>query len=314
MTSQRSAELGQFLRSRRDRILPHDVGLPGGGQRRVPGLRREEVAVLASVGNTWYTWLEQGRDISPSVEVLESIARALRLSASERVHLLHLAGHSPSPGSGPNCQRANERATKIMQALAPLPAVLVTSWFQPISYNPPYRFMVDDLETIPEERRNLAILHLTDPRWIRGHADHELECAHVVAKLRAAYGRSLENAHWEPLLAMLRRESELFTRLWDTVNVAPDPNLIKTLENVHVGRINVGSTQLTFPETGADTISLFTYTPADQISTTRLNRLSEMIADGRVDHAEGSSQSQPPGPASQSDRASQPGVGRLRLV
>src|ERR1700761_2740390 len=86
----RRAELADFLRQRRASLKPEDVGLPGGGRRRTPGLRREEVAQLAGVGSTWYTWLEQGREVRASIEVFEALARALRLSPAERAHLILL--------------------------------------------------------------------------------------------------------------------------------------------------------------------------------------------------------------------------------
>src|SRR5579871_3321254 len=93
----RRAELATFLRSRRERLAPQDVGLPPGGRRRTPGLRREEVAQLAGVGVTWYTWLEQGRDINASEQVLDAISRTLLLDPHERAHLFTLAG-TVAPG------------------------------------------------------------------------------------------------------------------------------------------------------------------------------------------------------------------------
>ncbi|MGK8524642.1 helix-turn-helix domain-containing protein [Nocardia asteroides] len=89
--------LRDFLRARRARLRPEDVGIPATGRRRTPGLRREEVAVLAGVGVSWYTWLEQGRDITVSDEVLDAIARVLMLSEPERIHLYLLAGLNPPP-------------------------------------------------------------------------------------------------------------------------------------------------------------------------------------------------------------------------
>jgi transcriptional regulator with XRE-family HTH domain len=98
----RRSELADFLRRRRASITPDDVGLPNGGRRRTPGLRREEVAQLAGVGTTWYTWLEQGRDVRASLEVLEAIARALRLTPAERTHLVLLGrGEDPPPCKSP---------------------------------------------------------------------------------------------------------------------------------------------------------------------------------------------------------------------
>lgn len=93
-------ELGAFLRSRRERITPDQVGLPGTGRRRTPGLRREELALLAGISATWYTYLEQGRDIRASDQVLDALASALRLDRNERGHLFELAGHAPAAGTG----------------------------------------------------------------------------------------------------------------------------------------------------------------------------------------------------------------------
>src|ERR1700755_2655057 len=91
----RRSELADFLRSRRERITPDDVGLPAGGRRRTPGLRREEVALLAGVGVTWYTWLEQGREINASTQVLDAVASTLRLDRAEREHMYMLAEATP---------------------------------------------------------------------------------------------------------------------------------------------------------------------------------------------------------------------------
>jgi transcriptional regulator with XRE-family HTH domain len=98
----RRRELADFLRSRRERITPDQVGLPAGRRRRTPGLRREEVAQLSAVGVTWYTWLEQARDIQVSAQVLDAIARALMLDPPERAHLFVLAG-VPDPDPGREC-------------------------------------------------------------------------------------------------------------------------------------------------------------------------------------------------------------------
>src|SRR5690242_19521922 len=146
MASVRSRELGAYLRARRDRLSPEDVGLPGGGgRRRVKGLRREEVAVLANVGCTWYTWLEQGRNVQPSLEVLLGIADALRLSKDERRHLLLLGGY-PGAEPVPAYKRVDDQVQGLLDQLAPYPAVVMAPWFEPVAYNAPFRFLIDDLE------------------------------------------------------------------------------------------------------------------------------------------------------------------------
>src|SRR5262245_17838156 len=122
----RREELAAFLRSRRERITPEQVGLPRGRRRRTPGLRREEVAQLAAVGVTWYTWLEQARDIQVSAQVLDAIARALQLDRSERAHLFALAGSAdPSPGS--DCSGVTPALRMMLDRLEPYPACVQNS-------------------------------------------------------------------------------------------------------------------------------------------------------------------------------------------
>jgi transcriptional regulator with XRE-family HTH domain len=121
----RRSELADFLRDRRARVTPESVGLPGDGRRRTPGLRREEVAQLAGVGLSWYTWLEQGRDIRPSAQVLDALARVLRLGTAEHAHLFHLARvELPLPG-GDYPREAPPELAAIVEGLLPNPAYLI---------------------------------------------------------------------------------------------------------------------------------------------------------------------------------------------
>src|SRR5689334_18232147 len=120
----RRVELADFLRKRRESITPDEVGLPDGGRRRTPGLRREEVALLAGVGTTWYTWLEQGRDVRASLEVLEAISRALRLTPAERSHLILLGrGEQAKPCTAPP-EEVPPTLRRLVENLGPGPAYL----------------------------------------------------------------------------------------------------------------------------------------------------------------------------------------------
>ncbi|WJV38575.1 helix-turn-helix domain-containing protein [Raoultella terrigena] len=127
--SSRLREFGNFLRSRRARLSPDQVGLPDGFRRRTPGLRREEVAQLGDIGSTWYTWLEQGRDVRPSVEVLEAIARALQLDPAEKHYLFTLAAIS-SPDEKPKPdENVPDSLTRMLKAMVGQPAyVLGRRW------------------------------------------------------------------------------------------------------------------------------------------------------------------------------------------
>jgi transcriptional regulator with XRE-family HTH domain len=123
--SERRRDLGDFLRKRRACLSPYDVGLPSGNRRRTSGLRREEVAHLANIGTSWYIWLEQGRDVHPSAQVLESLAVALRLTPNERRHLFQLAGESLPPHMSPSEEKVSPALQKVLDDLDPTPAYVI---------------------------------------------------------------------------------------------------------------------------------------------------------------------------------------------
>ena len=131
----RREELADFLRTRRAALQPGDVGLPVGGRRRTPGLRREEVAQLAGVGTTWYTWLEQGREVRASLDVLEALARALRLNQAERTHLILLGrGEAPPPCKNP-AERVSSTLRRLIENLGPNPAYILGRRWDYLAWN-----------------------------------------------------------------------------------------------------------------------------------------------------------------------------------
>src|ERR1700690_1135317 len=139
MTSMtRRADLAEFLRARRAALGPADVGLPAGGRRRTQGLRREEVALLAGVSVSWYTWLEQGRPINASVDVLDALARALQLDAVERDHLLALAGHPMRRPIAPGGERASDALRRLLRSLEPAPAYILGPRWDFVEWNQPF--------------------------------------------------------------------------------------------------------------------------------------------------------------------------------
>src|SRR5919197_1954008 len=163
-TELRRRELGAFLRSRRERITPEQVGLRPSRRRRTPGLRREEVAQLAGVGVTWYTWLEQGRDIHPSAQVLDAIARTLQFDPHEHSHLFRLAGLATTTIAN-QCLELCPTAQPLIDQLEPFPACVVNDRLDLLAFNRVYASFFDDLDTIPIEDRNLLWLSFTHPRW-----------------------------------------------------------------------------------------------------------------------------------------------------
>jgi transcriptional regulator with XRE-family HTH domain len=207
----RRSELAAFLRSRRDRLAPEAVGLPRGTRRRAPGLRREEVAQLAGVGVTWYTWLEQGRSINVSAQVLSAIARALRLSADERDHMFTLAG-LPSPATERDEDVLTEALRAIVDNLEPLPAHVVTPRYDLLAWNQADARLLGDFGALPPERRNVLWLLFTEPAWRDMYGGWDGETARqTVARFRRSFAAHVDDPSWQGLVDELSERSSEFS-------------------------------------------------------------------------------------------------------
>ncbi|MET7933974.1 helix-turn-helix transcriptional regulator [Streptomyces sp. NPDC005322] len=266
----RRSELAAFLRSRRERITPEQVGLPRGRRRRTPGLRREEVAHLSTVGVTWYTWLEQARDIHVSAQVLDAIARALLLDRSERAHLFALAGTvDPSPWS--ECTGVPQALRLMLEQLEPFPAVVQNSRFDILAYNRTYRLLMCDLDALPPEDRNCLWLAFTNDDWRASLVEREETIRLMAAKFRAAMAERVAEPAWKALVKRLEDASEEFREIWARHEVVRPGDKIKVFRQSRVGIVRLASTGLwTGPNQGP---KLLTYTPADAESRERLERL-----------------------------------------
>lgn len=186
----RRAELAAFLRGRRARLRPGEVGLPGGGRRRTPGLRRQEVAELAGMSVDYYIRLEQGRGPHPSEQILAALARALMLTRDERDYLFRMAGVSPPPAASP--ARALDPATRhLLDSLADTPAYVLDAKYDVLAWNELATCFIGDLSAFPEADRNILRWMFRqpgdDPRW--SDADTLAFARGSVADLRAAYAR-----------------------------------------------------------------------------------------------------------------------------
>ncbi|MFB6675011.1 helix-turn-helix transcriptional regulator [Streptomyces sp. NPDC056390] len=269
----RRHELADFLRSRRARITPEQVGLPRGRRRRTPGLRREEIAQLSAVGVTWYTWLEQARDIQVSVQVLDALARTLLLDASERAHLFQLAGAvDPSPAA--SCQTVTPALRLMLEKLEPLPACIQNSRYDILAYNRTYGRLLGDLDTVAPEDRNCMVLICTNEQWRKSFVFLEDTIRLMAAKFRASMAGHLGEPAWELLLKRLEDESPEFREAWQLHEVVGTRSKTKYFRNAHVGPLSLVHTDLWLgPDQGA---RLVTYTPADEESRERLDRLQEL--------------------------------------
>lgn len=234
-------ELGAFLRNRRERLSPAQVSLPLGGRRRTPGLRREEVAVLAGVGVTWYTWLEQGRDIRPSPAVLDAIAGALRLDLEEREHLWVLATGHAAPGAplSPMCEVVTADHLSLLATLMPLPACIQTATYDILASNAAYRFLIDDLDAVPVADRNCMVRAFLDPVWQRSYGDYEAVTTRMVARLHAAIAEHLDDPAWTGLVERMRTESPRFDALWQSGEIARDTPDEQVFRHTRAGSVHV---------------------------------------------------------------------------
>ncbi|MER5882343.1 helix-turn-helix transcriptional regulator [Streptomyces sp. NPDC001941] len=269
----RRAELAGFLRSRRERIAPERVGLPRGARRRTPGLRREEVAQLSAVGVTWYTWLEQGRDIQVSPQVADALARALLLDASERAHLFALAGVA-DPAPGGSCPTVTPALRAMLEQLSPVPACVQNSRYDILAYNATYGRLLCDLDELPPEDRNCMWLSFTNPRWRASVADLPEMNRTMAAKLRASMAGHWNEPAWKALVARLEAASGEFRELWARHEVVAASGRAKYVFNAHVGRLHLEHTNLWLgPMSGP---RLVAYVPLDEESRRGVERLAEL--------------------------------------
>jgi transcriptional regulator with XRE-family HTH domain len=234
----RRAELAHFLRNRRHGIQPHEVGLAGGGRRRTPGLRREEVAQLAGVGATWYTWLEQARDVRASLDVLEALARALRLSQAERTHLILLGrGEEPPPCKAP-AERVSPTLRRLIENLGANPAFVLGRRWDYLAWNDAAIALLGDLARVPRASRNHAWLTFTDPARREMFTDWERSSRLLVAKFRADSARHIGDPEFEALISALRNTSPEFARAWERHEVSQGGGGRKDLRHPRAGMLS----------------------------------------------------------------------------
>jgi transcriptional regulator with XRE-family HTH domain len=231
----RRNELADFLRRRRESLQPEDVGLPGGGRRRTPGLRREEVAQLAGVGTTWYTWLEQARDVRASAEVLEALARALRLSKAERAHLMLLGRGEQPPAPRPPAERASASLKRLISHLGCNPAFVLGPRWDYLAWNDAACALFGDFAAMPRGARNHVWLTFMDPRRRELFPDWERSSRLITAKFRADSARHLNDPTFEALIQSLRRSSPEFCRAWARHEVDSDSGGRKRIRHPVVG-------------------------------------------------------------------------------
>lgn len=215
------AALGQLLRSRRERLRPADIGLPPGSRRRAVGLRREEVALLANLSTTYYTFLEQGRHVRPSPQVLDALASALRMSAAERRYLEVLAYGPRGPdaaGRGasqdPPPEQVDRRVLDLIARLDPYPTYLKGRRWDVLAANAAARELFTDWDALPGRERNLLSWMFTSVRAREVHLDWEAEARAMLGRFRLVAARYPHDPDFEALTERLMEESPHMREWW----------------------------------------------------------------------------------------------------
>ena len=272
MSAGSRGQLADFLRSRRARLTPADVGLPSDsepGRRRTPGLRREEVAELSGVGVTWYTWLEQGRKIPASPQVVDALARALRLSADEHRHLRELAGlTAAAEASGDDAQ---PRLWRLVDAAAPNAACVYDIHFDYLAWNEPYRRIRHDPAGLPADRRNLLWMMFTDAENRARMTTWDRAARTLLSQFRAAAGRHPDDPRFAELVAALTEASPRFRDWWAEYPVRYFRPARIRLRHPQAGRITLELFQLRLEDDPG--LLMVMQVPADAASRDRVTAL-----------------------------------------
>lgn len=240
---ERRQALADFLRKQRARLSPIDVGLPPGFRRRTPGLRREEVAQLANMGTSWYVWLEQGRDVHPSVQVLESLAQALRLTLNERRHLFLLAGQPQPPRAFPSEESASPTLQRVLDGLNPNPAYIMGRRWDYLAWNKAADGLFSISEATSPYARNLLWRVFTYP-VMRQRPYWERLARGTLAEFRAVSARYPGDRWFEELVEDLKEASPEFCRWWPHHDAPGSLDARKVMEHPKLGLLEFEHTTL----------------------------------------------------------------------
>jgi transcriptional regulator with XRE-family HTH domain len=264
-------QLSEFLKGCRGRVAPAEFGLPETDRRRTPGLRREDVAALAGVSVTWYTWLEQGRDIRVSAEVLERICTTLRLTEDERDYLFSLVHGHPAPAVRADELQVTPRLQRMVDALG-VPALVMTSRWDVLGWNELTTRIFRDYSQLPPEERNLLRILLTDPEYQRHPEEYDATVRRVLARFRVDYSQSAGDPAFESLIAELNESCEAFRRLWHSPEVCAVSEGINVVRHMRLGGIIFEHSSYV-PE-GSRHLRVIIFVPYDEPSAAKVASLS----------------------------------------
>jgi transcriptional regulator with XRE-family HTH domain len=262
-------QLIDFLKGCRARLSPVDVGLPDTNRRRTPGLRREDVAALAGVSVTWYTWLEQGRNIQVSADVLERICATLRMSSDEREYLFALVQHRPAPPIPARAHEVTPTLARMIEGIA-LPAYVMTVRWDVIAWNRLTALTFRDFGKLPPEKRNmLRILLVDDKLYQHDPVAYEATARRILSKFRVDYSQAPGDPAFEELIAELAARCPIFRRLWNSPEVCGRSEAV-AYHPQHGGMTFEHSSYV--PE-GSPTLRVVIFVPYDDQSRAKITAL-----------------------------------------
>ena len=242
---ERRTDLADFLRARRAAVSPTDVGLPVGARRRTPGLRREELAMLAGVSVTWYTWLEQGRPINASRDVLDALARTLTLSPAEHEHLLALASPSATVDQASDDTGAPDALLRLLESMEPQPSYVLGPSWDFVAWNRAQSLLFPVLDTLPPERRNLMWVVFGEPDAQRLIDGWPTEARRMLAEFRADTAARRDDPAIVELVGRLRDASPEFAAWWSDHDVARFRTRLRRFHHPRAGELVFEFQQLT---------------------------------------------------------------------
>lgn len=275
----RRRESGDFLRSRRERLAPASVGLPNGFRRRTPGLRREEVAMLAGVGTTWYTWLEQGRDVRPSAEVLTALADTLKLDVTERRHLFILNDRPPPEIDTGDPDQVCEPLRRMLASLTQQPAYVVGKRWDVLAWNRAAAMLFGDYGKLQGDERNIMHLVFANKAHRNLLVDWETVARMSLAMFRSDNARYAGDPDLERLVSALKKSSPEFRQWWQRHEVLRPLTGHKRIRHPEQGLMSFEHTSLSVSDD--PNMKLVVYTPVETDGT--IDKLAALLERAQAD-------------------------------
>jgi transcriptional regulator with XRE-family HTH domain len=276
MAGNRSNRLGIYLRDRRARLDPAAFG-SGGGRRRTPGLRREEVASRANISPTWYTWLEQGRGGAPSADVLDRIARSLMLTEPEREHLYMLGLGRPPEARYQAVDGISPRLQRVLDGMALSPAIIKNAIWDVLGWNGAAAALLTDYSLLPSDQRNILRLMFTNGKGRTRNEDWDSVARFVVGAFRADVARAgaQDSVDAGRLVEELSRLSSEFQMLWQDNDVVAHSEGVKRIRHPVAGLVKLEFSS--FAVEGRPELGMIVYNPATQADAEKLRALVGIV-------------------------------------